>query len=108
MGDPKTAQGMTEGGASAIVESAKELGRLSTTEIDRLSLQWTAFIAAKFAIRDKQRLDDFYSKCLKKLCSNDEPYLELKRFLKMALCLPSGNASVERGFSASKRLIDSR
>ena len=57
--DPKTARGMTEAGTIAIVESAKELGRLNTTEIDRLSLQWRAFTTAKFAIREKERLDNF-------------------------------------------------
>ena len=95
--DPKKSASLTDGGASAIVESAKEFARFSDTEMDRLALQWNALVLAKFTLQKKQRLDDFYSQCLRSLRCNDDQYLELGKFLKMALCLPSGNASVERG-----------
>ena len=45
---------------------------------------------------------------MRSLRTGTEEYKELEEFIKIALSLPCANAGVERAFSCSKRLIDSR
>ena len=97
--EPKNRADLVDGGASAITEAAKEVGRFSGSQIDTIALQWELLEARKFSRRDGERIDSFYAKCLKNLITETEKFKELGTFIKIVLSLPCSNASIERGFS---------
>ena len=86
--DPKNRVGLTNGGQTAIIAAAKELGRFSSSQVDRLALQWEALVAFKDnAFRDNEGIDSYYVRCLRSLRTGTEEYKELEEFIKIALSL---------------------
>ena len=95
--DPDFYKTLADFGRGDIVKAAKEFKSFSSADVDAVSLQWEKFVAFKIKKIEKERIDGFYGRCLKKICSDEEDYSTLSRFIKTVLSMPSSNASVERG-----------
>ena len=97
--EPEFYENATDFGKGDIVKAGKEFKCFSSADIDALALQWERFVELKFKRVETQRIDAFYGKHLKQLCSDSEgeDFSTLARFIKTVLCMPSSNASVERG-----------
>merc|ERR1712038_731648 len=106
--EPAFNENMADFGREYIIKAAKEFKCFTSADVDALSLQWEKFIALKFTKMESQRIDAFYGKHLKQICSEGEDFSTLDRFIETVLCMPSSNASVERGFSATKRYVNTR
>lgn len=108
--DPEVRADMADGGAQSIVSAAREIGHLSSGEVDSLALQWTSLSSEAPPKKAGERIDTYYSRVLADLDARQphRDFKELGKFIHQAVSIPTSNALVERGFNLSKQMVDSR
>ena len=106
--EPQVSKGLHDGGTEKVVKAARELGRFSPGEVDSLALQWDLLTTMSLEKKGGERIDNYYARALAELKKNGSEVSLLEKFVHLSLSLPTSNAEVERGFSLSKLLLDSR